>query len=105
MDNRHSFGTHAADNEASCISMLLSLDTPPLHVHDDINGRLSQAALRGLDEVEEWAKIKLNTLTESSAGKQSIDELGDQILRKFLAVLSEPNAFLAHGKCYCLMTL
>ena len=73
------------------------LASPPVHIHDDINGRLSRTSFQALDAVEKWAAEQVLALNNDKANQEA---LGNEILEKYLAVLSREHAFLTHGMCH-----
>ena len=92
---------HVADKDAMCLKMLTSLEHGPVHVHDDLNGRLANSTLRELDAIEQWAEEACQT----AASKAEVTDIGAQLLDRFMDALSRPTAFLNHALCEVLRIL
>ena len=95
---------HACDKSDVCKQVLKCHKHPPQHLHGDLNDRLSKTALDGLDEAESWAEEQLQQIEAMSPKPPNEKELrsrvGEQLLSKFMSVLSRPGSFLAKAYCH-----
>ena len=87
---------HACDKDPICCEFIKSHSHGPVHLHDDINGRLSRRTLIDLETSEKWANEELaKTMDDKSHGKH----IGDLLLQRYIEALDRPGAFIDKGFC------
>ena len=87
------------DANPRCQEFILSHSHPPVHVFSDLNGRLSQSAIKGLDAVEEQF-LPLLKLCAENPDKTFAERVGADMLLAYLEVLDREKSMLSHAFCH-----
>lgn len=89
---------HACDKSQTCFDFIRAHKHPPIHLHRDIFGRLSQSAVAGLTQAEADAAQALSQMEEPK-DKTVVEAVGVELLDAYMRVLHRPGSIMNKAMC------